>query len=201
MRRHEKLSAPSIPAGRISIRQIRQANNARLTRCGKRSIEEAHRRYYTGGQPRTHGGPGLTILLNVPMKLITLRIISGSAGLFALTLAIFLSRGIVNWGVNAMTLGLTASPGTAAGLLFWFALRAHSERDSRIIASGWKWGFIIGAIGFALGFIIVPIIATVITGRDLPQAPLLGIFITGPGAFPIGVLVGVLIEVRRRNIS
>ena len=130
----------------------------------------------------------------------TSRIISGLAGLPAIVLTVFFSRGIVNQGVNLLTLAWAACPGMAAGLLIWFALRGDSEHEVKMIQSGWKWGVIVGVVGFILGFIIVPVVASFITGRDQPQGPLLGIFVTGPLGFPIGVVIGVLIKVWRHPI-
>ncbi|MGH7650677.1 MAG: hypothetical protein ACREMS_02425 [Gemmatimonadaceae bacterium] len=48
-----------------------------------------------------------------------------------------------------------------------------------------KWAVILGAVGFALGF-IGPMILDPSSGNG----PLLGIFITGPAGFVIGLVVG-----------
>ena len=49
-----------------------------------------------------------------------------------------------------------------------------------------QWAFIIGAVGFALGF-FGPMILDPSSGNG----PLLGIFITGPGGFIAGLLYGL----------
>lgn len=48
-----------------------------------------------------------------------------------------------------------------------------------------KWALIIGGIGFVLGF-FGPMILDPSSGNG----PLLGIFITGPGGFALGLLYG-----------
>ena len=127
------------------------------------------------------------------------RVISGLAALSALALAIFLSRLIVNWGVDVFTVSWTVSPAMVAGLLLWYAFRGHIPRELQMIKSIWTWGLMTGVVGFVLGFIVVPLIAVLRSGKDQPQAPLLGIFITGPAGFLIGVLIGVLIQVWRQT--
>ncbi|MBX7220592.1 MAG: hypothetical protein K1Y36_11650 [Blastocatellia bacterium] len=54
-----------------------------------------------------------------------------------------------------------------------------------------KYGLILGAIGFSLGF-FGPMILNPTSGNG----PLLGIFITGPGGFVLGLLVGLVLELR-----
>ena len=61
------------------------------------------------------------------------------------------------------------------------------------------WGAIVGVVGFALGF-FGPIIHCSYLGKDCPQGPLLGIFITGPLGFSLGMLgsaVGWIIQSRK----
>ena len=48
-----------------------------------------------------------------------------------------------------------------------------------------RWGAIVGIVGFLLGF-VGPIVVT----PDANQGPLLGIFITGPGGFVLGLVFG-----------
>ena len=73
------------------------------------------------------------------------------------------------------------------GLLCWWAAFArHPTTQARIRAS-WRSGWLVGAAGLALGF-FGPLLIT-------PKAnlgPLLGILITGPGGFVVGVLVAAL---------
>ena len=50
-----------------------------------------------------------------------------------------------------------------------------------------KWGVSGGLIGFSLGF-FVPMLIDPTSGNG----PLLGIFITGPGGFVVGLLIGAI---------
>ncbi|PBC11435.1 hypothetical protein [Mesorhizobium sp. WSM3859] len=52
-----------------------------------------------------------------------------------------------------------------------------------------KWGVILGAIGFLGGF-VGPVIFT----PEANQGPLLGIFITGPLGFILGLMVGFVLR-------
>jgi hypothetical protein len=56
-----------------------------------------------------------------------------------------------------------------------------------ILASMFRWGGILGGIGFLIGFV-----GPVIFMPDANQGPLLGIFITGPGGFVLGLIVGLI---------
>jgi hypothetical protein len=55
---------------------------------------------------------------------------------------------------------------------------------------------ILGGIGFAVGFF-----GPIIVRPDANQGPLLGIFITGPGGFVIGLIYGVVREWRSSGSS
>lgn len=57
-----------------------------------------------------------------------------------------------------------------------------------------RWGLIIGAIAFLCGF-VGPVIFT----PEANQGPLLGIFITGPIGFLIGLVVGFILSRRPRR--
>jgi len=52
-----------------------------------------------------------------------------------------------------------------------------------------KWGAILGVIGFLGGF-VGPVIFT----PEANQGPLLGIFITGPLGFILGLVVGLVLR-------
>lgn len=53
-----------------------------------------------------------------------------------------------------------------------------------------KWGAILGAIGFLGGFV-----GPVIFRPEANQGPLLGIFITGPLGFILGLVVGFVLRI------
>jgi hypothetical protein len=50
-----------------------------------------------------------------------------------------------------------------------------------------RWGLAIGAIGFCIGFFL-PMLIDPTSGNG----PMLGTFITGPGGFIVGLLVGAI---------
>ncbi len=54
--------------------------------------------------------------------------------------------------------------------------------------------FILGAIGFTVGFF-----GPLVWAPEANQGPLLGIFFTGPFGFALGLLWGVFREVKRHN--
>ncbi|MDX8541318.1 MULTISPECIES: hypothetical protein [Mesorhizobium] len=54
-----------------------------------------------------------------------------------------------------------------------------------------KWGAILGVIGFLGGF-VGPVIFT----PEANQGPLLGIFVTGPLGFVLGLIVGFVLSLR-----
>ena len=121
--------------------------------------------------------------------------ISGLAALLALPLAVFFRQRMVTWGIDVLTLIWAVCTAMVTILLIWYALRGHVDHECQMIKSGWKCGGICGVIGLVLGLIIIPFIGSIVTGRDLPQAPLLGILITGPAGFSIGIIIGILISV------
>lgn len=63
-----------------------------------------------------------------------------------------------------------------------------------MIASMFRWGVILGVIGFVGGF-VGPLVFT----PEANQGPLLGIFITGPLGFVLGLVVGLMLSLRRRR--
>ena len=73
------------------------------------------------------------------------------------------------------------------GLLCWWTALAHQPTTRARIGASWRAGWVLGAAGLALGF-FGPLLVT-------PKAnlgPLLGILITGPGAFVLGSLAAAL---------
>ena len=56
------------------------------------------------------------------------------------------------------------------------------------------YGFLIGGISFLAGFV-----GPIIFAPDANQGPLLGIFITGPLGFVVGILLGIIFFAIRRK--
>ena len=54
----------------------------------------------------------------------------------------------------------------------------------------------VGLIGFAAGFF-----GPMLLAPDANQGPMLGIFITGPGGFLLGLIYGVVRELRNRGAT
>lgn len=63
-----------------------------------------------------------------------------------------------------------------------------------MIATMFRWGVILGVIGFIGGF-VGPIVFT----PEANQGPLLGIFITGPLGFVLGLIVGLVLSLQPRR--
>ena len=60
-----------------------------------------------------------------------------------------------------------------------------------MISTMFRWGAILGVIGFICGFV-----GPVIFMPEANQGPLLGIFITGPLGFVVGLVVGFVLSLR-----
>ncbi|HET7622519.1 MAG TPA: hypothetical protein VFK39_11510 [Gemmatimonadaceae bacterium] len=69
---------------------------------------------------------------------------------------------------------------------------ASGGRYRPMVDSAVGWALLFGAVGFALGFF-----GPMIFAPGANQGPLLGIFITGPGGFFLGLAWGVLRALRR----
>lgn len=63
-----------------------------------------------------------------------------------------------------------------------------------MIATIFRWGVIVGLIGF-VGGLVGPIIFT----PDANQGPLLGMFITGPVGLVLGLVFGFVLSLRPKR--
>ncbi len=57
-----------------------------------------------------------------------------------------------------------------------------------------KYGIIVGAVCFAIGFV-----GPIIFVPEANQGPLLGIFITGPLGFILGIILGIIFTVIQKR--
>ena len=77
---------------------------------------------------------------------------------------------------------------TMSALCWWSTLLGHQPTSRAHIQASWRGGWMVGAVGFAIGF-VGPLVIT-------PKAslgPLLGILLTGPLGFVVGAVgVGVV---------
>lgn len=72
--------------------------------------------------------------------------------------------------------------------------RGSSDGYIRPVPRALLYGLVLGAAGFAGGF-FGPMILDPTSGNG----PLLGIFITGPGGFVVGVIAGLIADARHRR--
>ncbi len=81
-------------------------------------------------------------------------------------------------------------------LLFGVAIFGYASggRYRLMVDSAIGWALLLGAVGFALGFF-----GPMILAPGANQGPLLGIFITGPGGFLLGLAWGLWRALRRRR--
>lgn len=83
-----------------------------------------------------------------------------------------------------------------AFLIFAVMLRygVFGERWRRAARRAIAPAFVLGGIGFAAGFF-----GPMVFAPEANQGPLLGIFITGPGGFLLGLAYGVVRELSRKD--
>lgn len=118
------------------------------------------------------------------------RLIAGLIGLAAgFTFVSYLPYLPEIFGPNAdpLLILLMAVTGCVAVLGLWFALFAGIPAERARMAATLRAGLGLGLVGFLAGF-FGPMFFT----PDANQGPLLGIFITGPGGFVLGCIVGFL---------
>jgi hypothetical protein len=117
------------------------------------------------------------------------RIAAAIGGVIFGAYALFILRQLVQnfsrFGFEVLSLLLMLYGGFGAVLCWWFALRGHLPPSRRHIHTTIRGGWIIGAVGFVIGF-IGPIVLT----PQSNQGPLLGIFVTGPIGFIVGAIGG-----------
>jgi hypothetical protein len=81
---------------------------------------------------------------------------------------------------------------TAGALCWWFALRGHYPGSRAAIRESWRVGWLVGGVGFAVGFV-----GPLLIWPDANLGPLLGILVTGPVGFVLGALGAVSLREAR----
>ena len=117
----------------------------------------------------------------------TQRLIAGSAALPLTAFALLVVRTELRLGFDPIGAILGSGAATGAVLCWWFALRGHIEESRARIRLAVIGGGVLGGIGFVAGFI-----GPIILKPSANQGPLLGIFVTGPLGFVLGVVIGWL---------
>ncbi len=79
---------------------------------------------------------------------------------------------------------------TTAILCWWVALFYQREQSRKKMSLAFRGGVIVGGISFLAGF-LGPIILT----PQANQGPLVGIFITGPIGFVVGIIAGYIYSI------
>lgn len=114
-----------------------------------------------------------------------------AAGIFALPLtafALLVLRHQLLDGFDSFGAIFGSAVGTGALVCWWFALRGQHEEARAKMMFPLLGGMIVGGISFLAGFI-----GPIIFMPTSNQGPLLGIFITGPIGFVVGVVLGAVV--------
>ena len=72
---------------------------------------------------------------------------------------------------------------TMGVLCLWTALSGHRATSRAVIQASWRFGWMVGGIGFALGFV-----GPLVIYPKGNLGPLLGILLTGPLGFVVGAI-------------
>ncbi len=120
-----------------------------------------------------------------PQSYLIERIIAGIGAIAFSTYSMMVLQTQLKEGFD--TLGDIFIVGSAAVaiLCWWVALFYQREQSRRKMGLAFRGGVIIGGISFLAGF-LGPIIMT----PQANQGPLVGIFITGPIGFVVGIIAG-----------
>lgn len=128
-------------------------------------------------------------------RILALRILAGLVAIVCMICFVLILRKQLTNGFGWLEGSLSADSGLLAMLCGLFALWGHVMDTRAILRSALMGGLTIGGISFALGF-FGPMILT----PKSNQGPMLGIFITGPIGFGVGLLVGAIVGcIRKRS--
>ena len=117
-------------------------------------------------------------------------VLRGLAGLGALpptAFALLMLLAQIQSRFDAFRAILGSATGVVGILCWWFALRGHRAESRARLGYALRGGLILGGLGFIGGFV-----GPIILAPEANQGPLLGIFITGPIGFAVGVALGAV---------
>jgi hypothetical protein len=77
-------------------------------------------------------------------------------------------------------------------LCWWSALLGHQAASRANIRASWRAGWIVGGVGLAIGFV-----GPLVIRPNASLGPLLGILLTGPLGFVVGVLGAGVVRAAR----
>ena len=116
-----------------------------------------------------------------------------SAGIVAIALTIYILMVLqtqLKEGFDTLGNIFIVGSATVAILCWWVALFYQREQSRRKMGLAFRGGVIIGGISFLAGF-LGPIVLT----PQANQGPLVGIFITGPIGFVVGIIAGYIYSI------
>jgi hypothetical protein len=126
-------------------------------------------------EPSSHASPRCTLL----------RVIAGVLALLAAPTAWRDLSGMLRGRFDPLLAVFAVCTTLFVLLAGWFALRGHVTASRTRIKLVLTTGFVVGGVGFAIGFL-----GPMLWAPGANQGPMLGIFITGPLGFVAGVLGG-----------
>jgi hypothetical protein len=124
-----------------------------------------------------------------------LRVAAGLAAVPPSLAAVLIVRAQVLVGPNRLGLILLPAVVAVAAICWSFALRGDHPSSRSRLACAAVGGVALGGLSFLAGF-FGPLVLT----PESNQGPLLGIFVTGPLGFVLGVLAGWVWSISRRDL-
>jgi hypothetical protein len=83
---------------------------------------------------------------------------------------------------------------TMGVLCWWSSLLGHHAASRAYIRASWRMGWIVGAVGLAIGFV-----GPLVISPKANLGPLLGILLTGPLGFVVGALGAGLVRATQES--
>ena len=114
------------------------------------------------------------------------RVVAGILALLATPSALRDWYGLIRGGFDPLLAVFGACTTLFITLCGWFALGGHRAASRARMKLVLRGGLVVGAVGFAIGFI-----GPLIWSPGANQGPLLGIFVTGPIGFVVGAALGM----------